>query len=55
MSRDSDTNAGRESSEGEFSTGESGGDGDCSEYGEPMLEMHQTQDGVHRAQRQSTM
>ena len=40
-SRDSDTNAGRESGQGGFSSGESGGDGDGGEYGEPMLEVCQ--------------
>ena len=53
--RDGNTNAGGESSEGEFSAGESGGDRDCSEYSEPVLEVHQTQDVVHCAQWQSTM
>ena len=55
LSRDGDTNAGRESGQGEFGAGESGGDGDCGEHGEPMLEVHETQDGMHRAQWRGTM
>ena len=54
-SRDGDTNAGGESGEGELGAGESDSDGDSGEHGEPVLEMHKTQDGVHRAQRRSTM
>ena len=46
-SRDGDTNANKESSEGEFGAGESGGDGDCSEYGEPMLEVCQALGRMH--------
>ena len=49
-SRDGDTNAGRESGQGEFSARESGGGGDCGEHSEPMLEVCETQGGVHRAQ-----
>ena len=41
MSGDGDTNT--------------GGVGECGENGETMLEVCQTQDGVHRAQQQSTM
>ena len=54
-SRDGDTNAGGESGEGELGAGESGGDRHCGEHGEPVLEVHETQDGVHRAQRWSMM
>ena len=54
-SRDGDTNAGGESGQGEFSAGESGGDGDCSEHSEPMLEVRETQDGMHCAQRWGMM
>ena len=54
-SRDGDTNTGRESGQGEFGAGESGGDRHCGEHGEPMLEVHETQDGVHRAQWQGMM
>ena len=54
-SRDGDTNASGESGEGELGAGESDGDGDSGEHGEPVLEMHKTQDGVHRDQRRSTM
>ena len=50
-SRDGDTNAGAESGQREFSPGESGGDGECGEHGEPVLEVCEAQDGVHRAQR----
>ena len=39
LSRDGDTNAGRESGQGEFHAGESGGDGDCGEYGRTVLEV----------------
>ena len=39
-SRDGDTNAGRGSGQEEFGAGESGGDGDCGEYGRTMLEVH---------------
>ena len=42
---------GGESGQGEFGSGESGGDGDCGEHGEPVLEVCEAQDGVHRAQR----
>ena len=38
-SRDSDTNTGGESGQGEFSAGESGRDGDCGEYGRTVLEV----------------
>ena len=54
-SRDGDTNASGESGEGELSAGESDGDGDSGEHGEPVLEMRKTQDSVHCAQRWSTM
>ena len=54
QSRDGDTNAGVESGQGELGAGEPGGGGNCGEHGEPMLEMRQTQDCVHRAQRRST-
>ena len=55
LSRDGDTTTGGESGKGELGAGESDGDGDSGEHSEPMLEMHKTQDGVHRAQRRSTM
>ena len=55
QSRDGNTNTGRESGQGEFGAGESGGGGDCSEHSEPVLEVCETQDCVHRAQRQGTM
>ena len=55
QSRDSNTNASGESGQGGFGTGESGGDGDCSEHGEPVLEVCEAQDCVHRAQRRGTM
>ena len=54
-SRDRDTNAGGEPGQGEFGSGEPGGDGDCGEHCEPVLEVCEAQDGVHRAQRRSTM
>ena len=54
-SRDGNTNAGGESGQGEFSAGESGGDGDCDEHGKPVLEVRETQDSVHHAQQRSTM
>ena len=53
--RDGDTNAGGESGEGRFGAGEPGGDGDWGEHGEPMLEVCETQGGVHRAQRWGTV
>ena len=40
-SRDSDMNTGGESGQRGFGAGESDGDGDCSEHGEPMLEVCQ--------------
>ena len=54
-SRDGDTNAGGESGEEELGAGESDGDGDSGEHGEPVLEVCEAQDGVHRAQRRSMM
>ena len=50
LSMDGDTNAGGKSGQGEFGSGESGGDGDCSEHGKSVLEVCEAQDGVHRAQ-----
>ena len=38
-SRDSDTNASRESGQGEFGAGESDGDEDCGEYERTVLEV----------------
>ena len=55
LSRDGDTTTGGESGKGELGAGESGGDGDSGEHGEPVLEMHKTQDCVHHAQRRSMM
>ena len=55
LSRDGNTNADRESGEGELSAGESGGDGDSSEHGEPVLEVCETPSRMCRAQRGSTM
>ena len=55
QSRDGDTNASGESGEGGFGAGESGGDGDCSEHGKPMLEVHETPSRMRRAQQGSTM
>ena len=55
LSRDGDTNAGREPGQGGFGAGESGRDGDCGEYGRTMLDMHQAQSPMHRAQRQGMM
>ena len=54
-SRDSNTNAGGESGEGELGAGESGGDGDSSEHGEPVLEVCETPSRMRHAQRGSTM
>ena len=54
-SRDGDTNTSGESGQGEFGAGESGRGGDCGEHGKPMLEVCETQDGVHRAQWQGTV
>ena len=54
-SRDSNTNAGGESGEGELGAGESGGDGDSGEHGEPMLEVCETLSRMHRAQWGITM
>ena len=39
-SRDSDTNTGGESGQGEFGAGESGGDRDCWEHGKTVLEVY---------------
>ena len=54
-SRDGNTNAGGESGQGGFDAGESGGDGDWCEHGEPVLEVCETQGRVHRAQRRGMM
>ena len=54
-SRDGDTNAGGESGQGGFGAGESGGDGDCGEYGRTMLEVCQARSPMHHAQWQGTM
>ena len=54
-SRDGDTNTGKESGQGEFGAGESGGDGDCREYGRTMLEVHQAPSTMHHAQWWGTM
>ena len=55
LSRDSNTNTGRESGEGEFSAGESGRDGDCREYGKTVLEVCQALSRMHHAQWWSMM
>ena len=55
LSRDGNTNASGEPGQGRFGAGEPGGDGDWGEHGEPMLEVCETQGGVHHAQQWGTV